>query len=73
MPILVLTAEASYHAPYDHCTVKFLQQAGIKPDVIKLADRGLKGNSHVMIVEKNNKEIAAVIAQWLDKALPATQ
>jgi pimeloyl-ACP methyl ester carboxylesterase len=73
MPILVLTAEASYHAPYDHCTVKFLQQAGIKPTWIKLADRGLKGNSHVMIVEKNNAAIAGVIAEWLDKALPATQ
>ena len=33
MPILVLTSEASYHAPYDHCTVKFLQQAGVKPDL----------------------------------------
>jgi pimeloyl-ACP methyl ester carboxylesterase len=73
MPILVLTAEASYHAPYDHCTVKFLQQTGVKPDVVKLADRGIKGNSHVLIVEKNNKEIAAVIAEWLNKALPATQ
>jgi uncharacterized metal-binding protein len=73
MPILVLTAEASYHAPYDHCTVKFLQQAGVKPTYIRLADIGIKGNSHVMMMEKNNKEIAAVIAQWLDKALPGTQ
>ena len=73
MPILVLTAEASYHAPYDHCTVKYLEQAGVKPTFIRLADRGIKGNSHVMLMEKNNKEIAAVIAQWLDKALPATQ
>jgi pimeloyl-ACP methyl ester carboxylesterase len=71
MPILVLSAEASYHASYDHCTVKFLQQAGVKPTFIKLADLGIKGNSHVMMMEKNNKEIAAVIAQWLDKALPA--
>jgi pimeloyl-ACP methyl ester carboxylesterase len=73
MPILVLTAEASYHAPYDHCTVKFLQQAGVKPTYIRLADLGIKGNSHVMMMEKNNKEIAAVIAQWLDKAMPGTQ
>ena len=72
MPILVLTSEASYHAPYDHCTVRFLNQAGVKPTWIKLADRGIKGNSHVLIIEKNNKEIAAVIAEWLDKALPAT-
>lgn len=67
MPVLVLTSEASYHAPYDHCTVKFLQQAGLKPSFIRLADLGIKGNSHVLMLEKNNKEIAAVIAGWLDK------
>ena len=71
MPILVLTAEASYHAPYDHCTVKYLRQAGVKPTYIRLADIGIHGNSHVMMLEKNNKEIAAVIAKWLDEALPA--
>lgn len=66
MPILVLTAEASYHAPYDHCTVRYLEQAGVKPTHIRLADIGIHGNSHVMMLEKNNKDIAAVIARWLD-------
>jgi pimeloyl-ACP methyl ester carboxylesterase len=65
--ILVLTSEASYHAPYDHCTVRYLQQAGVKPSYIKLADIGIHGNSHVMMLEKNNQEIAAVIAKWLDE------
>jgi pimeloyl-ACP methyl ester carboxylesterase len=69
MPILVLTAEASYHAPYDHCTVKYLEQAGVKPSVIRLADIGIHGNSHVMMLEKNNKQIAGVIAKWLDKSV----
>jgi pimeloyl-ACP methyl ester carboxylesterase len=69
MPILVLTAEASYHAPYDHCTVKYLRQAGVQPDFVRLADLGIRGNSHVMMLEKNSREIAAVIARWLDKAL----
>jgi pimeloyl-ACP methyl ester carboxylesterase len=73
MPILVVTSEASYHAPYDHCTVKYLRQAGIKPTYIRLADIGIKGNSHMMMVEKNNKEIAAVIAKWLDGAVPAQE
>jgi hypothetical protein len=72
MPILVITAEASYHAPYDHCTVRYLEQAGVKPTAIRLADRNIRGNSHVMMLEKNNKEIAAVIANWLEKT-PATQ
>jgi pimeloyl-ACP methyl ester carboxylesterase len=73
MPILVLSAEASYHAPYDHCTVKYLEQAGIHPTWIKLADLGIHGNSHIMMLEKNNRQIAAVIANWLDKALPAAK
>ena len=71
MPVLVVTSEASYHSPYDHCTVKYLNQAGVHPAWIKLADIGIHGNSHVMMLEKNNKQIAAVIAQWLDKTLPA--
>ena len=64
-PILVVSAEASYHAPYDHCTVQYLQQAGVKPTWIKLADKGVRGNSHMMMVEKNNKDSAAIIADWL--------
>ena len=69
IPILIVTSESSYHAPYDHCIVKFLQQAGVKPTFIRLADLGIKGNSHMLLVEKNNKEIAAAIAGWLDKTL----
>ena len=71
LPILVLTAEASYHAPYDHCTVKYLEQAGLGPVWIKLADIGIRGNGHMMMLEKNNLEIAAAMSKWLDQALPS--
>ena len=67
LPILVLTGEASYHAPYDHCTVKYLEQAGVHPLWVKLADEGLRGNGHMMMLEKNNLEIAAFMAKWLDQ------
>ena len=70
MPVLVLTAEASYHAPYDHCTVKYLRQAGVEPGFVRLADLGIRGNSHVMMLEKNNAEIAAEIARWLGQTFP---
>ena len=73
MPILVVMAEASYHAPYDHCTVKYLEQAGAKPAFMRLSELGIRGNSHVMMNEKNNKEIAAAIAGWMAKTLPPTQ
>ncbi len=73
MPILVVMGEASYHAPYDHCTVKYLQQAGVQPTFMRLAELGITGNSHVMMNEKNNKEIAAAIAQWLGRTFPAKE
>jgi len=69
VPVLILTGEASYHAAYDHCTVKYLQQAGIPLTWIKLVDVGLRGNGHMMMLEKNNADIAAVMADWLDKTL----
>jgi hypothetical protein len=73
IPIAIVTSEASYHAPYDHCTVQFLQQAGVKPTWLKLTDLGIKGNSHHMMQEKNSKEIVATIYQWLEKTVPPTQ
>jgi len=69
MPILVLTAEASYHAIYDHLTVRFLEQAGVKPSFIRLEDRNIRGNGHMLMLEKNNHEIATVIMDWLATAL----
>jgi pimeloyl-ACP methyl ester carboxylesterase len=70
IPILVLTAEASYHAPYDHCTVKYLEQAGVHPTWIKLSEAGIHGNGHMMMLEKNNREIAQIMSKWLSKSLP---
>jgi pimeloyl-ACP methyl ester carboxylesterase len=70
VPILILTSEASYHAAYDHCTVKYLQQAGVYSTWIKLAEVGIHGNGHMMMLEKNSADIAAVISNWLGKTLP---
>jgi pimeloyl-ACP methyl ester carboxylesterase len=71
VPTLVVTGEASYHAPYDHCTVKYLRQAGVRPRWIRLAAAGIRGNGHMMMLEKNNHEIAALIARWLAETVPA--
>jgi pimeloyl-ACP methyl ester carboxylesterase len=69
-PILVVTSEASYHASYDHCTVRYLAQAGVKSTFIRLADVGIHGNGHMMMLEKNSDAIAKVMADWLDRTLP---
>lgn len=65
IPILIVTAEASYHAPYDHCTSRFLAQAGVEHDYVRLADAGIRGNGHMMMLEKNNLEIAEYFRGWL--------
>jgi pimeloyl-ACP methyl ester carboxylesterase len=69
-PILIVTSEASYHAAYDHCTVRYLAQAGVKSTFIRLPDAGIHGNGHMMMLEKNSDAIAKVMADWLDHTLP---
>jgi hypothetical protein len=34
---------------------------------IRLADVGVHGNGHMMMIEKNSAAIAGVIAQWLER------
>ena len=66
VPMLVLTTEASYHAPYDYCTVLYLKQAGVaKVDFLDLPTVGIHGNAHLMFLEKNNLEIAAKVEEWI--------
>jgi pimeloyl-ACP methyl ester carboxylesterase len=69
-PILYLATEASFYAPYNHCTVGYLKQAGVDVSFVKLADIGLHGNGHMMMMEKNSDAIAQVIIAWLDKNVP---
>jgi len=66
IPILIIHGEASYHAPYDHCTSKYLTQAGVQNTLVPLSEVGVRGNGHMMMLEKNNLEIAAVMARWLE-------
>ena len=67
-----MTAEASYHAPYDHCTVKYLEQAGVHVTWMKLGEMGLHGNGHMIMLEKNNLEVAELMSRWLTKMVPAS-
>jgi pimeloyl-ACP methyl ester carboxylesterase len=65
IPVVIVTAEASYHAVYDHCTSKYLTQAGVINTRLRLADAGIHGNGHMMMLEKNSVEIAAAIDKWI--------
>jgi len=67
VPVLDVSGEASYHRPYARCIAKWLNQAGVKTEYVRLEDVGLRGNGHQMMSEKNSAAIAKFFMRWLDK------
>jgi pimeloyl-ACP methyl ester carboxylesterase len=47
--------------------VAFLKQAGCTAEMLRLRDYGIYGNGNLMLLEKNNHEVFAVIRDWLAK------
>ena len=54
-----IKASQRYHAA--------LTDAGVKPDWIDLPTLGIKGNSHMMMMDRNSDQIAEVVAKWLEQ------
>lgn len=67
IPVLVVTSEAGYHSYYDHATVAYLKQAGVKVDHLDLPQAGVRGNGHFMFLEKNSAEIVDFVLKWVGK------
>jgi hypothetical protein len=68
IPLIVITRETSYHSAFDHCTAKYLAQAGVKVPTLRLGDHG---DGHMVMLEKNNLQVAGLIVGWLAHAIPA--
>jgi hypothetical protein len=64
-PVLILVSQASAFAQTEHCTSRYLTQAGVKNDFVRLQDVGIFGNGHMMMLEKNNLDIAAYLIKYL--------
>ena len=65
IPQLLIVAEASSAASTNRCVSRYLDQAGVKNTWIDLGTVGIHGNGHMMMLEKNELEIAAFFATWL--------
>ncbi|WP_267421408.1 alpha/beta hydrolase [Methylobacterium sp. GC_Met_2] len=65
VPAVIVTAEASFRATMDDCTAAFLTQAGAKPDRLVLADHGIHGNGHMMMLEANSDAVSDAIIGWI--------
>ena len=69
VPMLIVVAEASYHAAFDHCTAAYLAQAGVPVTFMRLEEVGLRGNGHMVMLEKNSDDVAGVLVGWLRSEL----
>ncbi|WP_052401423.1 alpha/beta hydrolase [Muricoccus aerilatus] len=67
VPVAVVTAEASWKAAEDHGMVDFLRQAGVPVEHLRLEEHGLRGNGHMMMIERNSDEIAALLCDWITR------
>ncbi|CRK27727.1 hypothetical protein BN1708_014943 [Verticillium longisporum] len=73
-PILLVTAEASYHMPYDYCTVDFLRQAGCsRTRHVELGDEGIHGNGHMFFMEKNSDVIQSLLENIMEPSRPRSR
>ncbi len=69
VPVLIVTAEASYHAAYDHCTVEFLRRYGVEVTHLRLGDSGYHGNGHMLMQETNSQEIALLVEATIGRMI----
>jgi pimeloyl-ACP methyl ester carboxylesterase len=44
-----------------------ITKAGGKVEVVDLPKAGIRGNSHMLMMDRNNLEVAALIQQWLEQ------
>ena len=63
-PILIVTGDHDLRHPKD---VDGAVASYLNADALWLADVGVVGNGHMLMIEDNSAEIAALIATWLDR------
>jgi pimeloyl-ACP methyl ester carboxylesterase len=65
-PIAVVSAPASPFVHYHDAMVEFLREAGCDVDSLLLAEQGVEGNGHAMMLERNSAEVLEPIARWVE-------
>jgi pimeloyl-ACP methyl ester carboxylesterase len=68
IPIAWLTSEYGAGGS-PAANVAFLKQAGCSIEMLRLRDHGINGNGNLMLMEKNNHEVFAVLRDWLDRSV----
>jgi hypothetical protein len=73
-PILVVAAGASgFGRAVSPAVTEFLVTAGADASYLNLADQGIEGNGHALMIERNSDEAIVPILEWIERrgGLPA--
>ena len=65
--VLMVTADASFASPGNPGGVAFLKQAGVQAEELRLGAIGIKGNGHMMMAEKNSRQVLQPLIDWMNK------
>ncbi len=65
--VVFVTADSSFASPGNPGGVAFLKQAGVQAEEIRLGAIGIKGNGHMMMAEKNNREVLQPLVDWMNR------
>ena len=52
--------------PHMRKRLQAFRQAHSSIDWLSLPDRGMYGNSHMLMMDRNSLEVADLVSQWLD-------
>jgi pimeloyl-ACP methyl ester carboxylesterase len=67
IPIAYIVAERSGRNAVP--IISFLKQAGCDAEALNLADKGIRGNGHFMMLETNRKQVFDTIRNWVEGKL----
>ena len=64
-----ISSRPSWQLSFDGCQelIGRLKAAGGQAQMLDPAERGIRGNSHMIMQDKNNLQIADLILQWIDE------
>jgi len=65
--VVFVTADSSFASPGNPGGAAFLKQAGVQAEELRMGALGIKGNGHMMMVEKNSRQVLQPIIDWMTK------
>lgn len=66
--VVVGTDDAVHPVELERSIADWFSKNGAKADFLPLGEHGIKGNGHMVMLERNSDQVAEAIARWVDAA-----